>query len=47
MGRKADRIAAGVRRHEHGSHVILYQEEAKTIRILAIVHRKSVRRLSL
>ncbi|WP_376985951.1 type II toxin-antitoxin system RelE/ParE family toxin [Bosea sp. R86505] len=47
MGRKAEAIAPGVRRHEHRSHVILDEEAASGVRILAVVHVKSVRRLSL
>lgn len=47
MGRKAETIAPGVRRHEHRSHVILYEEAPPGVRILAIVHASSVRRLSL
>ena len=42
MGRKADNIASGVRRHEHGSHVILYEETHNSILILALVHSKSI-----
>lgn len=47
MGRKAETIAPGVRRHEHGSHVILYEDAPGGERILAVVHASSVRRLSL
>ena len=47
MGRKADVIAAGVRRIEHRSHVVLYEEDADGVLILAIVHGRSVRRLKL
>lgn len=47
MGRKAEAIAAGVRRHEHQSHVILYEETSSGVLILAVVHGSSVRRLSL
>lgn len=47
MGRKAEEIAEGVRRHEHGSHIILYQEDDEAVLILAIVHKASVRRLKL
>jgi toxin ParE1/3/4 len=47
MGRKAETIAPGVRRHEHGSHVILYEEAPAGVRILAVVHASSVRWLSL
>ena len=47
MGRRADRIAPGVRRHEHGSHVILYREEKGGVLILAVAHGRSVRDLKL
>lgn len=46
MGRKAEAIAPGVRRHEHGSHVILYEEQSDGIDILAVIHGRSVRGLS-
>jgi toxin ParE1/3/4 len=45
MGRSAERIAPGVRRHEHGSHVILYREQEDGVLILAVVHGRSVRGL--
>ena len=44
IGRSAARIAPGIRRHEHGSHVILYREEDDGILIVAVVHGASVRR---
>ncbi len=47
MGRAADAVAAGVRRHEHRSHVILYEQEPGGILILALVHARSVRRLQI
>jgi toxin ParE1/3/4 len=47
MGREAERIARGVRRHEHGSHIILYEEAPYGVLILAIVHASSVKRLAL
>ncbi|MET3890722.1 toxin ParE1/3/4 [Bosea sp. OAE506] len=47
MGRKAEAIASGVRRHEHRAHVILYEEVPEGVRILAVVHASSLRRLSL
>lgn len=46
MGRKAEAIAAGVRRHEYGSHVILYETAPDGILVLAIIHGRSVHRLS-
>jgi toxin ParE1/3/4 len=47
LGRKAPTIAEGVRRHEHGSHVILYEDHPGGVTILAVVHARSVRRLAL
>ncbi|MCC6920042.1 MAG: type II toxin-antitoxin system RelE/ParE family toxin [Alphaproteobacteria bacterium] len=47
MGRLAAAIAPGVRRHEHGSHVILYEEDREGVLILALVHQRSVRGLKL
>jgi len=47
MGRSAAGIAPGVRRHEHGSHVILYREVDGGVLILALVHGRSVRGLEL
>ncbi|GJE36874.1 type II toxin-antitoxin system RelE/ParE family toxin [Methylobacterium persicinum] len=46
MGRRADAIRPGVHRHEHASHVILYERVEGGVLILAVVHRRSVRRLS-
>lgn len=47
MGRPALAIADGVRRHEHKSHVILYEIDGSDIVILAVIHGRSVRRLKL
>lgn len=47
MGREARSIGPAVRRHEHVSHIILYEEAPPGILILAIVHSRSVLRLSL
>lgn len=47
MGRKADAIRPGVHRHEHASHIILYEVSEGGILILAVVHARSVRRLTL
>ncbi len=47
MGRPAPLIGEGVRRHEHKSHIILYEEKAGGILILAVVPAKSVRLLKL
>jgi len=45
MGRKADEFAAGARRHEHGRHIIFYDEQPYGVLITAIVHVRSIRGL--
>ena len=47
MGRTSPTIQAGLRRHEHGSHVILYREEADHVLIVAVLHGRNVRGLKL
>ncbi|PZR93921.1 MAG: type II toxin-antitoxin system RelE/ParE family toxin [Hyphomicrobiales bacterium] len=47
IGRGADSVAPGVRRHEHGSHVILYEPESSGVLILALVPARSVQRLQI
>ena len=47
LGREAKTIALGVRRHEHKSHIILYEEMEFGVLILAIVHKKNVVNLRL
>ena len=47
MGRAALEIADGVRRHLHAMHVILYEPMPDGVRILALVHARSVERLRL
>ncbi|WP_426227468.1 type II toxin-antitoxin system RelE/ParE family toxin [Pararhizobium sp. DWP3-4] len=47
MGRLALSIGEGVRRHEHQSHIILYEETNGTVVILAVVPARSVRLLKL
>lgn len=47
MGRSADSIRKGLRRHEHGSHVIFYREKGEGIVIVAVVHARSLRGLDL
>ena len=46
-GRTSPTIRPGMRRHEHGSHVILYREEKDGILIVAILHSRSIRGLRL
>lgn len=40
LGRPADLIRPGLRRHEHGSHVILYREDIEQggLLVLAVIH---------
>jgi len=40
-------LGDGVRRHEHGSHVVLYKEDRDHILILAVVHGSSMHGLEL
>ena len=40
MGRVADEIRKGVRRHEHAGHVIFFREDRQGLLILAVVHRR-------
>lgn len=47
MGRLADSIAPGIRRHEHESHVIFYEFHGDGILILAVLHGRSVKHLKL
>lgn len=47
MGRLAPAIGEGVRRHEHQSHIILYEEAEHAVTILAVVPARSVRLLKL
>ncbi|MCO5159586.1 MAG: type II toxin-antitoxin system RelE/ParE family toxin [Mesorhizobium sp.] len=47
IGRTSPTIRAGMRRHEHGSHVILYREEADGVLIVAVLHARQVRGLKL
>ena len=47
IGRKAENLRKGVRRHEHGSHVIFYAERASGIEILAVMHGRRLPKLDL
>lgn len=47
MGRLAPSLGENVRRHEHQSHIILYEENQGAVTILAIVPARSVRLLKL
>ena len=45
LGRTADEVAPGLRRHEHARHVIFYDEQPYGVLIVAIVHERSIRRI--
>jgi toxin ParE1/3/4 len=47
MGRLSDTIRAGLRRHEHGSHVVIYKEQPDHVLIVAVVHGRRVKGLKL
>ncbi|AMJ60788.1 type II toxin-antitoxin system RelE/ParE family toxin [Bosea sp. PAMC 26642] len=47
MGRAASMIGEGVRRHEHGAHIVLYRPSRDGVSILRIVHNRSMSRLKL
>jgi toxin ParE1/3/4 len=47
MGRLSDTIRAGLRRHEHGSHVVIYKEHPDHVLIVAVVHGRSLKGLKL
>jgi toxin ParE1/3/4 len=47
MGRLSATIRAGLRRHEHGSHVVLYKEHPDHVLIVTVVHVRSVKGLKL
>ena len=44
LGRPADNFAPGARRHEHGRHVIFYDQQPYGVLIIAMVHERSIRR---
>lgn len=46
MGRYAGNTREGVRRHEHASHVIFYEEIDGDVLILAVAHAHQLRGLS-
>ncbi len=43
LGRNADELAPGARRHEHTRHVIFYDEQPYGVLITAIIHERSIR----
>ena len=42
MGRRADIVGAGLRRHEHMSHVIFYEEIKNGVFIVAVLHGRQI-----
>ncbi len=40
LGRKCDDIRPGLRRLEHGSHIIFYRQQAKGILVTRILHQR-------
>lgn len=47
LGRTADAVAPGLRRHEHESHVILYEQAPDGVLIVALIRGRSIRRLKI
>lgn len=39
MGRAANNVRPGLRRHEHDRHVIFYREDGHGILVIAVIHR--------
>lgn len=46
LGRAAPAAGRGIRRHEHRSHVIFYEEAGDGVMILAVAHRHQLRGLT-
>ena len=40
MGRAADHIRPGLRRHEHAGHVIFYRETGEGLLIVGVIHSR-------
>lgn len=40
LGRRADRIAPGLRRHEFQAHVVFYVQREATVRIARVLHAR-------
>ena len=47
IGRAVDAAHRGVRRFEHGRHVIYYEPRPSGVLVLAIIHERSIRGLDL
>ena len=45
IGRRAERLGPTIRRHEHGPHVILYEETSYGVHVVAVVHSSRLSRL--
>ena len=42
IGRRCDSISAGLRRHEHGRHVVFYRLNPGGIRIVRVLHQRMI-----
>ncbi len=42
MGRSFDAVSPGLRRHEHGKHVVFYRTSSDGIRISRILHQQMI-----
>jgi toxin ParE1/3/4 len=40
MGRAADEVRPGLRRHEHAGHVIFYRGTGKRLLIIGVIHNR-------
>jgi toxin ParE1/3/4 len=40
MGRAADHVRPGLRRHEHAEHVIFYREMGEELVIIGVIHSR-------
>ena len=40
LGRRADRIAPDVRRHEYQAHVVFYEQRETSVRIVRVLHAR-------
>ena len=45
LGREADELAPGARRHEHARHVIFYDEQPYGVLVTAVLHERRIHRL--
>jgi toxin ParE1/3/4 len=42
IGRACDSVSAGLRRHEHGKHVVFFRTEPGGIRIVRVLHQQMI-----